>query len=97
MDLRDYLVGEERVPARQATSIQLRAEADKTEDPDLKKRLQEAANWREFFEDLHDRILDTFTDKIDSGDREMVQKLLDWETQLSVEYVLEEGLTKLLL
>ncbi len=60
---------------------------------DLKERLVQAANWREFFEDLHNRIIDTLADKIDSIDRSVVESLLEWEVQLSVEHILEDGKT----
>ena len=93
MDLRNYPIGEGKIPAPQATCAQLREEAERTTDPDLKEKLVQTANWREFFEDLHNRIIDTLADKIDSIDRDVVKSLLDWEVQLSIEHILEDGKT----
>jgi hypothetical protein len=93
MDLRDYPIGEEKIPAQKATCAQLREEAERSDDPQLKERLVQAANWREFFEDLHNRIIDTLADKIDSIDRGVIQDLLEWEIQLSVEHILKNGKT----
>jgi len=93
MDLKDYQIGEGKIPAQKATCEQLREEAERTNNPDLKEKLEQAANWREFFEDLHNRIIDTLADKIDSIDRDVVRNLLEWEIQLSIEHILQDGKT----
>jgi hypothetical protein len=95
MDLRDYPIGEDQIPARQATREQLLEEVAKTADSETKRRLQETANWREFFHDLHGRIVDGLTENMDAENLDMVQKLLDWETQSVIEKLLKEGSGKL--
>jgi len=89
MDHREYPIGDDKVPAKNATSVQLREEAEITDDPEMKRRLKEVANWREFLEDLHRSILDGLADKLGEEDHVMVKKLLEWETQSVVEHVLE--------
>jgi hypothetical protein len=93
MNYKDYPIGEEKIPARVATCEQLREEAERTENRELKARLIQAANWKEFFEDFHNRIIDTLNDKIDSIDRDVIKNLLEWEVQLSIEHILEDGTT----
>lgn len=89
MDLREYPIGDDKVPAKDATSVQLREEAERTEDPEQKLKLNEVANWREFLEDLHRRILDGLSDTLGEDEHDMVKKLLEWETQSVVEHILE--------
>ena len=95
MDLRDYPIGEDQIPARQATKEQLLEEVERTADSETKRRLQETAKWREFFEDLHGRIVDGLSGNMDAENLDMVQKLLDWETQSVIEKLLKEGPGKL--
>jgi hypothetical protein len=95
MDLRDYPIGEDQIPARQATKEQLLEEVEATTDSETKRRLQETANWRDFFEDLHGRIVEGLSENMDEENLSMVQKLLDWETQSVIEKVLKEGSSRL--
>lgn len=91
MDLREYPIGEEQIPAQQATCEQLRMEADRTEDPRIGSRLMDAANWREFFEDFHNRIISGLEEQMNDINLDLVKKLLDWEKQSAVENSLKEG------
>ena len=91
MDLRDYPIGEDEIPAREANLDQLRQEAEKAEDPAIGQRLKEVANWRAFFNEFHDRIENNLSGQMDADNLDMVRKIFAWETQSIIETMLKEG------
>ena len=93
MDLRDYPIGEDEIPAREANLDQLRESAEQAEDPATGERLMEAANWRAFFNELHDRIEEGLSGQMDADNLDLVRKILAWETQSIIETILKEGRT----
>jgi hypothetical protein len=93
MDLRDYPIGEDAIPAREANLDQLREAAEEAEDQAIGDRLKEVANWRAFFKELHDRIDNSLSGQMDADNLDMVRKILAWETQSIIETVLKEGQT----
>jgi len=93
MDLRDYPIGEDGIPAREANLNQLREAAEKAEDQDARERLLEVANWRAFFNEFHDRIENNLSGQMDADNLDMVRKIFAWETQSIIETILKEGRT----
>ena len=91
MDLRDYPIGEDGIPAREASLDQLRAAADEASDDTIARRFREAANWRAFFNEFHEKIYDGLTGQMDGDNLDMVRKILAWETQSVIENMLKEG------
>ena len=93
MDLRDYPIGEDEIPAREANLDQLREAAEQAEDQATGQRLNEAANWRAFFNEFHDRIENNLSGQMDADNLDMVRKIFAWETQSIIENMLKEGRT----
>lgn len=91
MDLRDYPISEDGIPAREASMGQLREEAEKTDDPEIGQRLEEVASWRAFFNEFHDKIDDGLSGQMDADNLDMVRKILAWESQSIIESILKEG------
>ena len=93
MDLRDYPIGEDEIPAREANLDQLREAAEQAEDQATGQRLNEAANWRAFFNEFHDRIENNLSGQMDADNLDLVRKIFAWETQSIIENMLKEGRT----
>jgi hypothetical protein len=93
MDLRDYPIGEDMIPAREASLDQLREAAASDEDPAVAQRLHDVANWRAFFNEFHDRIETGLSEQMNGDNLDMVRKILAWETQSIIETILQEGRT----
>ncbi|MFC1627736.1 hypothetical protein ACFL3H_01320 [Gemmatimonadota bacterium] len=91
MDLLNYPIGEDGIPAREASMEQLSEEAAVTTDPETKKRLEEVAHWRAFFNEFHGKIEDGLSGQMDADNLDMVVKILAWETQSIIETMLKEG------
>jgi len=91
MDLLNYPIGEDGIPAREASMEQLRNESEKTTDPDTKQRLEEVAHWRAFFNEFHSKIENGLSGQMDADNLDMVVKILAWESQSIIENILNEG------
>ena len=91
MDLLNYPIGEDGIPAREASMDQLREESENTTDPVTKQRLEEAAYWRAFFNEFHGKIENGLSGQMDADNLDMVVKILAWESQSIIENILRDG------